>query len=69
MQYAQWFLMAIITFWTAAMPGLDAQTRLAIGKRLEYRVTEKVPVQARFRDQQNAPAAPRPVRQAGSRRD
>jgi hypothetical protein len=40
-QYAQWFLMAFITFWTSAMPGLDAQARLAIGKRLEYRVTEK----------------------------
>jgi Glycosyl transferase family group 2 len=40
-QFAQWFLMAFITFWTSAMPGLDAQTRLAIGKRLEYRVTEK----------------------------
>jgi hypothetical protein len=40
-QYAQWFLMAFITFFTSALPGVDAQARLAIGRRLEYRVTEK----------------------------
>jgi hypothetical protein len=40
-QYVQWFLMAFITFFTSALPGVDAQARLAIGKRLEYRVTEK----------------------------
>ena len=39
-----------------ALPALDAHTRLLTGRRLEYRVTEKVPVQARFRDQQSAPA-------------
>jgi len=40
-QYAQWFVMAIITFFSSAAPALDAQVRLALGKRLEYKVTEK----------------------------
>ena len=40
-QYAQYFLMAVITFFSSALPALDAQVRLALGKRLEYRVTEK----------------------------
>jgi len=40
-QYAQWFVMAIITFFSSAAPALDAQFRLALGKRLEYKVTEK----------------------------
>ena len=40
-QYAQWFLMAAITFFFGALPSLDAQIRLALGKRLEYKVTEK----------------------------
>jgi hypothetical protein len=40
-QYGVYFLMAFITFFTSALPALDAQFRLALGKRLEYRVTEK----------------------------
>jgi hypothetical protein len=40
-QYVQWFLMAFITFFFSALPALDAQIRLMLGKRLEYRVTEK----------------------------
>lgn len=40
-QYAQWLLMAVITFLFNALPALDAQIRLMIGKRLEYKVTEK----------------------------
>ncbi len=40
-QYGQYFLMAVITFFSTALPALDAQARLALGKRLEYRVTEK----------------------------
>jgi hypothetical protein len=40
-QYAQWFGMAFITFFSSALPALDAQFRLALGKRLEYKVTEK----------------------------
>ncbi len=49
-----------------ALPALDAHTRLLVGRRLEYRVTEKVPVQARFRDQQAAPA-PQSGRESRSR--
>ncbi len=40
-QYAQWFLMAFITFFSSALPALDAQVRLALGRRMEYKVTEK----------------------------
>lgn len=40
-QFAQWFAMAPITFFFNSLPALDAQVRLAIGKRLEYKVTEK----------------------------
>ena len=41
LQYGVYFFMAFITFFTSALPALDAQFRLALGKRLEYRVTEK----------------------------
>lgn len=40
-QFAQWLLMAPITLFFTALPALDAQIRLALGHRLEYRVTEK----------------------------
>lgn len=40
-QFLQWFLMAPITFLFMALPALEAQIRLALGKRLEYKVTEK----------------------------
>ena len=40
-QFGQWFLMAPITFLFGALPGLDAQIRLILGKRLEYKCTEK----------------------------
>jgi hypothetical protein len=40
-QYVQWLLMAPITLFFSALPALDAQIRLMLGKRLEYRVTEK----------------------------
>ena len=33
--------MAVITFLFTALPALDAQVRLLIGRRLEYKVTEK----------------------------
>jgi hypothetical protein len=38
----QWILMPIATLFMSALPGLDSQTRLLLGKRLEYRVTDKV---------------------------
>ncbi len=40
-QFVQWFLLAVITFFFTALPALDAQMRLLIGRRLEYKVTEK----------------------------
>jgi len=40
--YLQWLTIPIVSFFLAALPGLDAHTRLLLGKRLEYRVTEKV---------------------------
>jgi len=40
--YAHWLTLPIISFFLSALPGLDAHTRLILGKRLEYRVTEKV---------------------------
>lgn len=38
----QWFTLPIVTLLLSALPGLDAHTRLLLGKRLEYKVTEKV---------------------------
>lgn len=38
----EFFLMPITGFFFSALPGLDAHTRLMLGKYLEYRVTEKV---------------------------
>jgi len=40
-QFVQWMLMAVITFLFNALPALDAQIRLMLGKRLEYKVTPK----------------------------
>lgn len=40
--YLQWFTLPIVSFFLSALPGLDAHTRLMLGKRLEYRVTEKI---------------------------
>ncbi|NOY14963.1 MAG: glycosyltransferase family 2 protein [bacterium] len=38
----EFILMPIVGFFFNALPGLDAHTRLMLGKYLEYRVTEKV---------------------------
>lgn len=40
--YLQWLTVPFVSFFLSALPGLDAHTRLMIGKKLEYRVTEKV---------------------------
>ncbi len=37
----QWILLPIITFFFSSLPALEAHTRLLLGKRLEYKVTEK----------------------------
>lgn len=38
----QWLFLPIISLFFSSLPGLDAHTRLMLGKRLEYKVTEKV---------------------------
>jgi len=38
----QWVTLPIVTLPLSVLPGLHAQTMLMFGKRLEYRVTEKV---------------------------
>jgi len=40
--YLQWISLPVVGFFLSTLPGLDAHTRLMLGKRLEYRVTEKV---------------------------
>jgi len=42
MQPLEFLLLPIIGFFFSALPGLDAHTRLMLGKYIEYRVTEKV---------------------------
>jgi hypothetical protein len=37
-----WLAVAPITFFCSALPALDSQIRLMLGRRMEYRVTEKV---------------------------
>jgi hypothetical protein len=34
--------MPVVGFFLSAIPGLDAHTRLMLGKYMEYKVTEKV---------------------------
>lgn len=38
----QWYLLPIVSFVLSSLPALDAHTRMIIGKKLEYKVTEKV---------------------------
>jgi hypothetical protein len=40
--YIHWLLIPPITFFFSALPALDSQVRLMLGRRMEYRVTEKV---------------------------
>lgn len=39
--YLQWLILPITGFFFGSLPGLESQTRLMLGKYLEYRVTEK----------------------------
>lgn len=41
-EYLGWPLLPILGFFLGALPGIDAHTRLMLGKHLGYRVTEKV---------------------------
>lgn len=38
----QWYLLPIVSFFFSSLPALDAHTRILIGKKLKYKVTEKV---------------------------
>jgi len=58
--WASFALLPVVGLMLCALPALDAHTRLLFGRRLEYRVTEKVPVQVRFRDRERG-SAPRPL--------
>lgn len=40
--FLQWLSLPVVGFFLSTLPGLDAHTRLMLGKRLEYRVTEKI---------------------------
>jgi hypothetical protein len=66
--WASFALLPVVGLVLCAVPALDAHTRLLFGRRLEYRVTEKVPVQARFRGQQLVPAVKPAQDAAPSRR-
>ena len=59
--FASFALLPVVGLLLCAIPALDAHAPAAFGRRLEYRVTEKVPVQARFRDRERVPVA-RPAR-------
>jgi len=38
----QWYLLPVISFLLSSLPALDAHTRLLFGKKIQYKVTEKV---------------------------
>jgi hypothetical protein len=42
LELTQWALMPIAALFMSVLPAIESQTRLMIGKRLEYRVTEKL---------------------------
>lgn len=38
----QWYLLPLVSFVLSSLPALDAHTRLILGKKIDYKVTEKV---------------------------
>jgi len=40
--FIQWYMLPIISFVFSSLPALEAHTRLLLGKKLEYKVTEKI---------------------------
>jgi hypothetical protein len=38
----QWYMLPVVSFILSSLPALDAHTRLLLGKKLKYKVTEKV---------------------------
>ena len=42
LEIVQWILMPVAALFMAVLPAIESQTRLMLGKRLEYRVTKKI---------------------------
>ena len=42
MLFIQWYFLPIISFFFSSLPALESHTRMLLGKKLEYKVTEKV---------------------------
>lgn len=40
--FVQWYLLPVVSFILSSLPALDAHTRLLFGKKIKYKVTEKV---------------------------
>lgn len=40
--FIQWYLLPLISFFFSSLPALDAHTKILLGKKLKYKVTEKV---------------------------
>ena len=40
--FIQWYLLPIVSFLLSSLPALEAHTRLLFGKKITYKVTEKV---------------------------
>lgn len=40
--FIQWYMLPIISFVFSSLPALEAHTRMLLGKKLEYKVTEKI---------------------------
>lgn len=40
--FIQWYLLPVVSFLFSSLPALDAHTRLLLGKKIKYKVTEKV---------------------------
>lgn len=40
--FIQWYLLPLVSFFLSSLPALDAHTRLLLGKKITYKVTEKV---------------------------
>ena len=40
--FIQWYMLPVVSFVLSSLPALDAHTRIILGKKLDYKVTEKV---------------------------
>lgn len=40
--FIQWFFLPVVSFFFSSLPALEAHTRLLFGKKIKYKVTEKV---------------------------